>query len=273
LPFYQFMSKYFLISRWRPPYAMGYRPETLRRPTVMITGAAIFVPIAVLLQALPPIFLTPWFMRIDFVGVSWVLCWSLFGFRSALLSLLISVPLVGVLGPFAGGWVGAVMKSVASVWMFAVPTLFARLVGGYDRLVSRRFTLLLASLAAIAVRDVVTALFNFYFAIPFFFGMSGSQIIDFFSAPQFQSFLGLSLGLVGVGAYLAEVVFWNTLQGAVDIYASLVIGHLVMTRVFSRGERAVSSAPRSSKVVDQPSKNPSGPSQPPQRNPAAGRQG
>jgi len=222
---------------------MGYRREVLNRPTVKITGAAVFVPIAALLQALPPIFVTPWFMRIDFVGVSWVLCWSLFGFKAAFISLLISAPLVGVLG-IAGGWVGAVMKSMASVWMFAVPALFARLVGGYDQLTRRRVIFAFSSLAAIVVRDMVTSLFNFYFAIPFFYGMSPSSIVEMFSTPRFQSFLGLSLGLVGVGAYIAEVVFWNTVQGAIDIYSSLVIGHLVRTRMLSRGEPPASGAPR-----------------------------
>jgi riboflavin transporter FmnP len=220
---------------------MSSRPQILERPTVKITGAAVFVPISVLLQALPPIFLTPWFMRVDLVGVSWVLCWSLFGFKSALLSLLISVPLVGVLGPFAGGWVGAVMKSVASVWMFAVPAAFARFAGGYDRLVERKSLFALASLAAIVVRDAITAVFNFYFAIPFFFGMSGSDIVAFFSTPRFQSFLGLSLGLVGVGAYVAEIIFWNTVQGAIDIYSSLPISHLVKTRVFGSRRKTAPS--------------------------------
>jgi riboflavin transporter FmnP len=153
----------------------------------------------------------------------------LFGFDSSLLSLLISVPLVGVLGPFAGGWVGAVMKSVASVWMFAVPALFAWRWGGTKSLVLSKRMYVVASVAALLVRALVTVFFNFYFALPVFFNMTSNDIIQFFNFSQ--SFLGLSLGLVGLGAFVGEVAFWNTVQGVIDIYAAYVIGFLVQRRM------------------------------------------
>jgi len=80
------------------------------KPTIKIAGAAVLAALSVIMQILPPLFVTPWFMRIDFVAIPWVLCWIFFGFKASILSLLISVPIVGFLGPFAGGWVGAIKR-------------------------------------------------------------------------------------------------------------------------------------------------------------------
>jgi len=201
------------------------------RPTVKIAAVAILAPLSVIMQVLPPLFLTPWFMRIDLVAVPWVLCWILFGFKAALLCLLISVPLVGILGPFAGYLPGAVMKFIASVWMFAVPALFAWKTGGTVRFLENTRLLIAASVLAIIVRNVVCIPFNLYFAIPFFFGMTTEQVIQTFANPGFLSFVGHSLGLIGLGAYIVEVAFWNAIQGIIDIYASLIIGIIILRRV------------------------------------------
>ncbi len=197
--------------------------------TVKVAGAAVLASLSVVMQVLPPLFVTPWFMRVDLVAVPWVLCWLLFGLDSALLSLLIGAPLVGYMGFFPGGWVGAVMKSVASVWMFAVPALFAWRMGGAKSLILKKRVYVVASVAALSVRAIVTAFFNFYFALPVYFNMTPNDIIQFFSVSQ--SFVGLSFGLVGLGAFVAEVVFWNTAQGIIDIYAAYVIGFLVQRRI------------------------------------------
>lgn len=200
------------------------------KTTIKIAGAAVLAPLAVILQALPPLFVTPWFMRIDLVAIPWVLCWILFGFKSALLSLLISVPIVGALGPFAGGWVGAIMKSVSSVWMFAIPALFTWRKNAIGSFLANKKLYVSASILAITVRVVIMVVFNFYFAFPVFFNMTQGQVIEFYSDPGFLSFLGNSLGLIGVGAFIGEVAFWNTLQGIIDMYAALMIGIIVLRR-------------------------------------------
>jgi len=203
----------------------------LNKPVVRIAGAAVLAPLAVIFQILPPLFVTPWFMRLDFVAIPWVLCWMFFGLEAGLLSLFISVPLVGVLGPFAGGVVGAVMKAVASVWMLVVPALFAWKGGGAKYLLAHKKVFIVASVAAVAVRAFVTVLFNFYFALPLFFNMTPDVIIQFFTNPIFQSVVGRSLGLIGFGAFVAEVSFWNVLQGLIDLYVAFVIGFIVLRRV------------------------------------------
>ncbi len=200
------------------------------RLTVKLSGAAVLAPLSVILQVLAPLFITPWFMRIDLVAVPWILCWILFGFEAALLSLVISVPLVGVLGPFAGGWVGATMKSVASVWMFVIPAIFAWKTGGTKRLLENKRLFVLTGVLAIVVRVLVTLLFNFYFALPLFFGWTAEDIISMFSTTARLSFAANSLGLIGLGAFITEVAFWNTIQGIIDLSASLLIGLVLLRR-------------------------------------------
>jgi len=195
----------------------------LNRPTIKLAGATLLAPLAVILQILPPLFVTPWTMRIDLVAIPWILCWIIFGLKPALLSLLISAPLVGFLGPFAGGWVGATMKCVASIWMFLIPAILAWKTGGTKHLLENKGLFVLVAALTILVRVVVTLLFNFYFAIPFFFNMSPDAIIGFFSSVT-------TLGFIGLGAYIAEVAFWNIIQGIIDLTASLIIGLIILRR-------------------------------------------
>lgn len=206
--------------------------ELTKRTTTKIASAAVLAPLSVLLQALPPIYVTPWGMRIDLVALPWVICWMFFGLRASILCMLVSAPLVGALGPFAGGWVGAIMKSTASVWMIIVP---AFLVHHWDEKASapsNRNRFLLITIAAILVRDVATLLFNFYFALPVFYGMSPDQVINFFGNSRFQSLPTSVLRMAGVGAFVLEIVLWNTVQGFIDAYASLVVGLVARRRLF-----------------------------------------
>jgi len=196
----------------------------LDRPTVKLAGATLLAPLAVILQILVPLFATPWGMRIDLVAIPWIICWIIFGLKPALLSLLISAPLVGLLGPFAGGWVGATMKSVATIWMFLIPAIFAWKVGGTKKFLENKKLFVLAGAVALIVRAVVTVIFNFYFAIPFFFYMSPEEIISLFENVT-------TLGFIGIGAYITEVAFWNTLQGIIDLTASLILGLIIFRRI------------------------------------------
>ena len=196
----------------------------LNRPTIKIAGATILASLAVIMQILPPIFVSPWLMRIDLVAIPWILCWIIFGLKPALLSILISAPLIGFVGPLAGGWVGATMKSVASIWMFVIPGIIAWKTGGAKHLLENKKLFVIASISAIIVRVGVTVIFNFYFALPFFFYMTPDDIIGFFSNVTI-------FGFVGVGAYITEVAFWNTLQAIIDLTASLAVGSIILRRL------------------------------------------
>jgi riboflavin transporter FmnP len=203
----------------------------LERPTVKIAGAALLAPLTIILQALPPIFLTPWGMQIDLVAIPWMICWIIFGLKPALLSLLISAPLIGFVGPFAGGAIGALMKPLASVWMFLIPAIFAWKIGGPKKLLENKRLLLVAGIIALALRAIVTVVVNFYFALPFFYNLTPDVIVTMFSQMVNISFFGNSLGLIGLGAYIGEVAFWNTIQGIIDLAASVIIGLILFRRI------------------------------------------
>ncbi len=201
-----------------------------RKSMLKLTGAAALAPISVLFQVFPPIFLTPWFMRLDFTAVPWIICWMFFGFKASLLCMAISAPLIGFLGPFAGGWVGALMKISASIWMVAIPALFTLKTKNSINLLKNKRLFILASLTATLIRDLATVFLNLYFAIPVFFGMSSKQVLEFFTNPRFQSFISHFLGLTWFTAYFVEITFWNTLQSLIDLYISLIIGLIVLKR-------------------------------------------
>ena len=196
----------------------------LNRPTIKLAGATILASLVVIMQILPPIFATLWFMRIDLVAIPWILCWILFGLKPALLSILISAPLIGFVGPLAGGWVGATMKSVASIWMFIIPAIIVWKSGGAKHLLENKRLFVIASILAIIVRIGVTVIFNFYFALPFFYNMTPEDIIAFFSEATI-------FGLAGLGAYITEIAFWNTIQAIIDLTTSLTIGLIIFRRL------------------------------------------
>jgi len=201
------------------------------RPTIKLAGATLLAPLTIILQALPPIFVTPWMLRIDLVAIPWMICWIIFGLKPALLSLLISAPLIGFIGPFAGGAIGATMKPLATIWMFLIPAIFAWKLGGTKRLLENKRLFALAGVLALIVRAVVTVIVNFYFALPLFFYMTPDAIIGMFSRPEYLSFFGNSLGVIGLGAYIAEVAFWNTIQGIIDLTATMIIGLIIFRRI------------------------------------------
>ena len=203
----------------------------INRPTIKIAGATLLAPLTIILQSLPPIFITPWMLRIDLVAIPWMICWIIFGLKPALLSLLISSPLIGFVGPFAGGAVGAIMKPLATVWMFLIPAFFAWKLGGTKRLLENKRYFVLAGVLALIVRAIVTVLVNFYFALPVFYNLTPDIIVTMFSDTNTISFFGNSLGLIGLGAYIGEVAFWNTIQGIIDLFASFILGLIIFRRI------------------------------------------
>ncbi|PVX27799.1 MAG: hypothetical protein CW716_00425 [Candidatus Bathyarchaeum sp.] len=196
----------------------------VNRPTIKIAGATLLAPLAVILQIFVPLFVTPWGMQIDLVAIPWMICWIIFGLKPALLSLFISAPLVGFLGPFAGGWVGATLKTVATIWMFLIPALFASKMGGTKKLLENKKMFVSVAIISLIIRAIVTVIFNFYFALPFFFGWSHETIISMFDSVT-------TLGFVGFGAYVTEVAVWNIIQGIIDLFVSMILGIIIYRRI------------------------------------------
>ena len=105
------------------------------------------------------------------------------------------------------------MKFLASIWMIVIPELLS---GGKHSGLRFRAGLV----AAIIVRSIAMIIFNYYFAIPLFFGLDPSLVIT-----QFERGLACMkiIGFSGVVLFIVEIIVWNTVQGFIDVFFSLLI--------------------------------------------------
>jgi len=81
-------------------------------------------------------------------------------------------------------------------------------------LILKKCVSVVASVAALLVRVIVTLFFNFYFDLPFFFPAwfkTPANVINFYTF--YQSLVGQSLGLAGLGAFVGEVAFLEYCPG------------------------------------------------------------
>lgn len=128
---------------------------------------------------------TPWGMWIDIVAVPWIVAYFIKGFKTALLTAVLASFVMSLIAP--SGYIGATMKFVATFPMIVVPALIAPI---YTRAVGKPFSQFsfkelfvftcLSLLVAIPLRCALVLPFNYYFAIPIFFGKSPSEAMRFF---------------------------------------------------------------------------------------------
>jgi len=182
----------------------------------------------------PPFFQVPWMMKIDLVALPWVLCWMTIGTFPALMSALLSVPVVGFLEPFgAGGWVGGISKFLASVWTFLIPAMVVRLGVDKDEVLSNSKVWLL-SVALIAVsRSAFMTAFNYYVAIPWYYGIRIDAFIEWLDGGL--GLLKLAIPVSGLTLFILEMSVWNSIQAVVEFWAAVLLyralrGRLQMKR-------------------------------------------
>ena len=170
-------------------------------------------------------------MKIDLVALPWIICWISTGASGAILSALISVPIVGFLEPFvAGGWVGGLSKFLASVWSFLIPSLMVALGTKKEDLVNKKSLAVATSLAIAATRAIVMSLFNYYLAIPWYYGIKPEEFLDMLE--KGMGGLGLLFGFKGITLYLVEISFWNALQAIIEFWVAIYLYRVLMrTRI------------------------------------------
>lgn len=204
--------------------------EWTKRPVARAVGIGTFAALSTVLN-FGTIWLTFWGMKIDLVAVPWVIAWVLFGYEAALICALISIPTVSFVGFGVTGLVGGTMKFIASVWMFSVPAVVA-LASRKTRLTFIRSPLFFvpAAVLAIVVRDLVCVFFNFYFALPVFLGLDVGQVVEFMQTSPFTYWVGIS----GLAVFIFEIVFWNSVQGLIDMFLSWAVTLAVAMRLLPR---------------------------------------
>lgn len=167
-------------------------------------SVAILSTLAIIAEIIPSL-RVPWGMKIDFVGVIWVLAFFLYGSSQALCVSIITTIFIAGYSPTA--FIGAAMKFLATVPMFLVPATFRYLPISSEK-TSKVFNSILAITAAgilaILTRVIVSSAANYYWAIPVFFGMPSEVVL--------QKMFGNS-----IWAFIAFVAGMNVFQGVVDI--------------------------------------------------------
>jgi len=179
--------------------------NTRNSSTYVIIGTAVMASLSIIMDLLP-LPRVVWGMKIDLVGAIWVLAFLLYGLKSALgVSSIVTI----YIAMFSStGYVGAVMKFVATVPMFLVPAIMIHLpffrkkeANTFSSLIVIIAATILASIARLFVATTV----NLYWAIPIWFNMNPDQVLAYFG------------GIVPLIVFVASL---NVVQGIVDIAVS-----------------------------------------------------
>jgi len=181
---------------------------TRQSRTYFIVSVALLAATSIIFDMIP-LPRAPWGMKIDFVGTVWVLSYFLYGLPHALTVSVIATLYILLFS--STGYVGAIMKLIATAPMFLVPAAFAMVPSLSKRgLGLFRSPLVITALAIIAsvTRLLVATVANLYWAIPIFFNMTSEQALAYFG------------GLIPLIVFVAG---FNVIQGIVDIYVSWFI--------------------------------------------------
>lgn len=177
-----------------------------RSRSYFLASTAVLSALAIIAEIIPS-FRVFWGMKIDFVGVVWVLAFFLYGTAEALYVSIIAT--IFILGYSPTTFVGATMKFIATVPMFLVPGLLLRLPLSSEKssnVFNRVLVMSTAGFLAILVRVIACSIANYYWAIPLFLGMPSDVVL--------QTRFGNSIWV-----FVVFVASMNVLQGIIDILA------------------------------------------------------
>ncbi|HYA22080.1 MAG TPA: ECF transporter S component [Thermoproteota archaeon] len=225
------------VSGWPPPsttlwassamavlgiYILYSAPKTRMLSSRELVTVSFSAAVSTVLGFLPPFFQVPWMMKIDLVAVPWAICWFSLGTFPAMLSALISVPIVGFLEPFgAGGWIGGISKFLASIWTFLIPAAIVRIGMQKEKLTNDNRAALFATGAVVVARSAFMTVFNYYLAIPWYYGI---RIDDFIALlDRGLGLLRLVIPVSGLTLFVCEMSFWNSIQAVVEFWVALLL--------------------------------------------------
>lgn len=176
------------------------RARNLR--TYVLVATAVMSTIAIVLDLLP-LPRVIWGMKIDLVGAIWVLTFFLYGWKPALTVGSITAIYIAMFSNT--GYVGAVMKFIATIPMFLVPAAMINLPFFHkkeSRVFERILVITAATILASVTRLFLATAVNLYWAIPIY---TGREALAYFG------------GIVPLVTFVAGL---NVVQGIVDILVS-----------------------------------------------------
>jgi riboflavin transporter FmnP len=189
--------------------------QVSKKPTksYLIASIAIMSALAIIFDIFSDVLplRMPWGMKVDFVGTIWVLTYFLYGLSAASSVSVITTLFITMFMPT--GFVGGLMKFVATTPMFLVPALVSRLPF-FSKHGAKLFnkTLLIAGVAVLAttVRLLAAMVANYYWAIPIWTGIPTGEILAVMFGGSILEFIIFVAGL-------------NVLQGIIDIVVAWLL--------------------------------------------------
>jgi len=148
-----------------------------------------------------------WGMWLDFVAVTWIVAYFLFGWRSALIVSVLGAIIITLFAPDT--WLGASMKFVATV-----PIWISLAVWG--RRYSNPKNLIVPFIAGNILRLMLVLPLNYYYAIPIWTGMTPVQAISAIPWPVISLF--------------------NIVQSLIDLTLAWVLVYRFRLNRFSAGQ-------------------------------------
>lgn len=164
----------------------------------------------------------PWGMAaLDFIAIPWLIAFLLLGLKGGLLTSAIGFLSILFFSEEFSPLVGATMKFSATIPMILIPAIVLRVTKlkySGETLGTKKFYVCLMG-SAIIVRCLVTLFLNYYWAIPFMFGLTPGEVPGSFNF----FFWGNPMNPNPLMYYILGVTLWNTWQGVMDAVISWFI--------------------------------------------------
>jgi riboflavin transporter FmnP len=161
--------------------------------TSEIIIASYFSAISAVFQIVHVVLPLQWGMWIDLVGIPWIAAYFLVGFKAAFLTAVLTSIIITLVAPSTA--VGAILKFAATVPMFLVPALLVKTMNLKINDLGKIHYALIALALSLVLRVTLVLPLNYFFAIPFWTGLSTEVALQTFP-PQIIEFFNVVQGIV-----------------------------------------------------------------------------
>ncbi|MBN1940820.1 MAG: ECF transporter S component [Candidatus Diapherotrites archaeon] len=180
----------------------------------LIFGSAMLAIVSVILQVYKIAFPIG-VIDIDLVGVPWIIATFLFGTLGGLLASAVAALGIALYAPT--GPVGAVMKFLATVVVVLVIGLIGKKFGFGLKPMLAAFAL------SLIVRPVLMTFFNYYWAIPVFFGVNPDIAFSSVPVPEFLAWAFPAAGANIAQALLVFIAIPNIILTVTDFWIAYAL--------------------------------------------------
>jgi len=176
--------------------------------TLELSGAAIFSALSIVIG----VFLMPtvtealripgWFIAIiDLISLVWMLCYLLFGVRAGLICSVVGA--IGLIPYDPTGWVGPMMKLVATLSLISIQIIFLKLYksGEGSSKLKRPRNYFLYGVLGTLLRMVVMTIMNIAVILALFSFLLPTITLEFIGLPQISGLTAVIIGAPIINAW------------------------------------------------------------------------